>query len=745
MKQTNTPFTLKSAALILAMSSLLVGCGGTDDDDTKSNKTPTIQDASLALNPSQAGTLQIDATDADGDTLTYSIKTAPTKGTATIDSATGLLSYTAAAEGTTLVIEVSDGTDTAEATITISINTIASFSFKDQFYKIANTHTSNSQIVHYNAETKAQTVIKTDVILGDNVFVMSGTTTGDKTTYQKREYGIFLDPSASKETRSGTDRRGRPFDYDFYFDHILKAFSADETATERTILISDNLNQDLKDDGIKVIDGGYELFINQDDIDNSYAIVKAYESLADATMGEEPDAKKHLPLTVRLSDGKHINGRILSILKNADNTTNKVLVNYVAPHKKGDYPTGDENKKRLQTCDSDLTSCADIANGNYYKLAENTTHVYLTKDGSTTISAFNKSANTLTDVTGVTYPANFDHHHHIANLSDTGGHSTGIFSNFWNLMNSKDNLSEGADAYVTINYNLDTEDKIIEGPFDQHGMFMKGHKNAMILRLSGTTGMKLYDNGTGTDLMNGSDAVPTSFHIGLIAVKNGSIALEAAQINGGANCKDEENCIAYRQAWLDTAGQTTTKSSFDNEVISEDLKYLTGFRSTPKAIGDSVYFTMREGTPVNHGGTGTIYNVWKLPMSDTSLTKADAENQTQTGAKHVLGRMLYERTAFRTTGVYDGTVILWDSNTGDIKDATNNKILGNDDLAEVGSEVVDSVIGISSSNNLAGVGGIFGLKLGSGHGAKSVLTSGESNKEDSLTVVNEISGSWITD
>ena len=690
--------------------------------------------------------------DVNGDKdFTYSIKTRPDQGVTSI-STTGKINYITATGSDaigdySIEIEVSDGTEAEPKTATINITVtepqvdapvVDRASFKNQFYKTANTNTGNSQIVHYDSETGLQQVIKTDVILGSKVFVMSGTTSNDKTTYQKREYGIFLDPSALKEAREGTDRYGRPFNYDFYYDHILKAFSADNTANERTIIKSDNLKQNLKSAGLNVLDGGYQLLLNQDDITNSYAQITAYGALADAQQGDDPNAELQVPLTVRLSDGNHVEGRILSILKNNDHSTREVLVNFIAPHRKNDaYPSGDANKKRLQTCSVDLASCSDIEDGDFYKLAENTTHIYLTKHDSATIFAFNKSNKELANVTGVTYPAKFDNKHHNNKLISTGGHSSGVFSNFWNLVDSKDTLAEGDIAYVSINYNLDTEDKISVGPYDQYGMFMKGHKNSMILKLTGTEGIKVYENGTGVDLMNESDDIPVSFHTGLIAVKNGSIALEAAQIVGGATCGDDKNCMKYRQAWLNTDGQTATKTEFDNAVVAEDLKYLTGFRSTPKAVADSIYFTMRTGIPVGHGGTGTLYNVWKLPMDDSSKGKDDAE--------HVLGRMLFERTAFRTTGVYDGTVILWDSNSGDIKDATNNKVLGNDNLAEVNSEVVESVTGVSGSNNLTGVGGIFGLKLGINHGAKSVLTAGEVNSTNSLKVVNEISGQWITE
>lgn len=625
---------------------------------------------------------------------------------------------------------------------------VTTYSFKDQFYKVANPRTTNSQIVHYNANTEAQTVIKTDVILGNNVFVMSGTKEADGSTkYTNREYGIFHDPSASSEERTYPDGSGGVFKQTFYTNHKLKSFIPNVTAKEKVIFEGSKsfLGNDLDTAGIKVIDSSTELFLNEVDVDNSYVKLSAFDKLADVLESEKPEDMLHLSITVRLSDSKMVQGRPLAIIKKADGTTDKVLVNFEAPHKKGAYPSDTASKKRLQSCNANLDTCTDIsgAEGNYFHLAENDSHIYLTKDSSQTIYAFGKSDDSFATVTGTEYPADFDHHHHNIKLRSTGGHSIGLFNNFFNLLDSNEKLSEGNVAYVAINYDLDINDPTGPNQYGGFGTVAHVHKHAMILKLTGTTGIKVYDNGDGVDHMNdtvGTDTTPISYHLNIIAVNNGSLLIEASKFNGGLTCVTDKNCNSYAQAWLDTNGQTTTKTSFDNEVIAHDLPYLIGFRVVPKAVGDDAYFTKRVGQPPAFGGTGVVYHIYQYPFANTALAFDG------TGVEHVLGRMMFERTAFRNTGVYDGTVLLWDKATGDIIDATNDKIIGNDELVDPDDDGVSRVTGRTGSDNLAGVGGIFGLKMSMGHPAQAnFLTSGASNEAGSLKKVNKINGSWITD
>ena len=753
MKQSKFPFMLKTAPLALAMSALLTGCGGSssssNDDPSPSNNAPSIEDASLVLKSGKTSTLQLVANDQDQDSLTYSIKTQPTKGTASID-ANGLLTYTSVENGEySIVIEVSDGTDTKTGTVNISVKnsapvgadasitlpfstptgkvtyqvsasdhdnddltftikegannhtasvsdsgmltlTITDFtqsdslklsvsdgeatsdiaitvkgheetsvsakSFKHQFYSVTNPETSNSQIVHYDSETSQQEVIKSDVILGKKVFVMSGTKDNDKTIYSSREYGLFQDPGASFVTRTGDDGSGGTYEYKFYTDHILKAFSADDTATERLIFSGDSLPQDLKNSGINVIDSETVMHLNETDIDNSYAQIKAYSELADTIRNEVPEEMLHLPITVRLSDGAQTQGSTISLIKDTDGSTTNVLVNFIAPHKKGAYPSEAENKKRLQNCNTALTTCTDITNGegNYFHLTENDTHVYLTKEGSQTIYAFNKSDNSLTAVTGVEYPAKFDHHHHLISLYSDGGHSTGIFLDFFNLLNGKGKLSEGNDAYAAVNYDLDTTEKTDDGPYDAYGSsyYAYVHKHAMVFKFSGTTGVKVYDNGDGIDHMDESNETDTGreYHLSLVAVKNGNLLVEAAKFNGGSDCKTNSNCITYKEGWLMTSGQTSTKTDFDNTVVGLDIPYLTANRVPPKIIGEHAYINEPSGTLSS--SSGRIYTTYKMPITDVTIAKDDASVSATTGRMYLKERPSVQAVSMKAMSYY---------------------------------------------------------------------------------------------
>jgi len=839
MKQNLLPFTLKSATLVFAMSALLTGCGGSDDnDDKKTNNAPTIEDASLTLKGGNTGTLTLSANDVDGDTLVYSIETAPTQGTATIDASTGVLEFSAAGveNGTTstVVVKVFDGKKSATANITIDIKntapvasdaivtlpffsannveyqvsasdmdgdtltysistdptthgatidentgkitfTIADFtvsdtmevavtdgsdsasltvtingheptqvsakSFKHQFYKVTNPDTENSQIIHYNSETGAQTKIKDDVILGRNVFVMSGIKDGDKTVYSSRVYGIFNDPSAGSEIRQGSDGNGGTYEYTFYTDHILKAFDADNTATERVIFDKNKLSQTVKNAGINVIDSTTKLFLNETDIDDSYVQIMAYSELADGVRSELSSNNIKVPIAVRLSDSAQTQGRIIGLIKDSSGNTSNVLVNFIAPHRGANYPTGVENEKRLQSCDTSLTICTDVPNGvgNYFLLTQNDSHVYMTKEGDNKIFAYNKTANTITEVTGATYPANFNPDHHNISFASKAGHGSvsGIFSNLFNLLDINLTLSEGNNAYVAINYDLDTENELATVP-GRRGSSSKvfAHKSSMIVKLTGTTGVKVYDNGDGIDHANSSDTEDTSYHIGLVALKDGHLLVEAGKYNHNDvnTCKAGLNCNNYKVAWLDTNNVTTAKTDFDNNFVQIDVPYFTANRVQPRVVGDYAYINEASAS----SSRTRVYNIYKMPLTDFSVSK------THASVTRMTGRMFMERTAFRDSGIYEGEVFFWDRNTSKITNSAR-VVIGSDADIETTPDSISNALSANGNNNITGVDGIFGLKLTTSHGGTGYLTSGNSGIAGSLTKVNYINGDWIVD
>ncbi|HBR97119.1 MAG TPA: cadherin repeat domain-containing protein, partial [Gammaproteobacteria bacterium] len=393
----------------------------------------------------------------------------------------------------------------------------------------------------------------------------------------------------------------------------------------------------------------------------------------------------------------------------------------------------------LQVCDTALANCNDVANadGNYFLLAQSASYVYMTKDGSSAIYAFAVADNTLTEVSGVTFPANFDHHHHTLSLYSDGGHGSGLFRDFFNLMNAKSVVTEGDSAYVAINYDLDTQEPVAPGPYDAYGLHVYLHKHAMVLKLTGTEGVKVYDNGDGIDHGNASNETDTgrSLHLSLNVVRDGNLLLEGAHFNGGDDCGSEYNCMKYVQGWLNTNDVTTTKTAFDNTVLENDIPYLTAYRVPPVVIGDHAYLNQSVGNSTS----SRVYTVYKMPLGDIDVSVDDPS------VTSILGRMYFERTAFGSDGTFDGSVLLWERSTGDVIDATNNVVIGNDSDIKAEGETLFSVIARSSTDNRAGVGGLFGLKMSAAHGATPYLVSGASNSDGSLVKVNHISGSWIID
>ena len=737
------PNSLKLTPLVLSFSALMVGCGGSGGS---SNKAPAVSDMNMTMQSGERVTQSLGATDADGDTLTYTITQQPAHGTATI--ADGKITYSShnVIGQDSLQVTVSDGKESAVINVAITLQAQPAFSY--QFYRIANPDTGNQQIVRYdpndsNDDTNQQ-VIKNNVVLGDNVFVMSGVKEADKTVLIKREYGIFLDPNTSKETRTMNGRFG-PTEYTFYFDNILKKFDATDTSSESTIFDSTMLPQSLTDTGIAVIGEEQTMHLNQIDIDNSYVTLMAYDEIADINMGELSETKLHVPLTVRLSDSSMAQGRMITYVADASGATSKVLMNFVAPHSMGNYPDGDANAKRLQVCDTDLQTCHDLDGGagNYFMLGQNTDYVYMAKDQSSDIVAYNKMDDSLTTVTGVSYPAEFDHHHHTSSAAGHGGN--GVLSNFSTIGAINNSLAEGDSSYVAINYDLDTD--------SAHLDFVRNYKHSQILKLSGTSGTKVYDNGDGVDDMNMStENGETAFkeHVSLVAVKDGNLFMEASYIETDeTKCvidpQTYNHCVVHYHAALNTNGVTTAKTEFDvnlSEPTPSYMNYLAGKRVPARAIGDDVYFSIWDRNSSASSFTGElVYNVYKMPFTDLVAGATLPDMPTANG------RMFMERTATRSSGVYDGSVVTWHGLTGEVRNITTDTLLGLDENIENDPEApIVNVYPKSSNDNTVGVAGLMGVRMASGHGGPTFLTSAKTGEENSLKAVNNTSGIyWIID
>ncbi len=718
---------------------MLVACGGGGGGSTAVSGAPTVSGGSVTVQTGTTVTHKVVASDASGAALSYSIKTQPTLGSATM-AADGTVTYTAfnVAGKDSVVISVSNGQASADATLDVNVQIKAAFDY--QFYSVTNPSTLNKQVVRYdpndsNAATN-QKVIKDNVILGSNVFVISGARSGDKTEYVKREYAVFLDPNASSEKRTAADGMGGTYEYTFYKDNILKRFDAANPSSEATIFSSAMLPADAKAQGLKVIEGSYEQALNYTDIANSYVRLKAYEYLPDVLKGEDDESIPHAPITVRVSDSKARMGRPVGLVINSTNgKTDKVLFNYVAAHKHGAYPSDPALAQRLQICSTDLASCTDVAGGagNYFTLGQSSTHFYMAKQGSTSLYAYDKAAGTLAQVSGVQYPAKFDHHVHLLSSSDAHG-GNGITNDFTTLSGINTTLSEGENAYVAINYDLD-----LDTPINQvYGMDNTMWKHAMILKFTGSSGVKVYDNGDGVDDMNasgGKDGIGD--HITLTAVKNGKLFFEAGgyPIEAlGGTCKpvapNNTGCSTVKQGWLDTTSGSFPKTQMDNTLSSLTYAYFTANRVPALAISDSLYLSEASGA----SAATRVYNIYKMPM-DASLPKPAAPT-TQ-------GRMFFERTAFRGTGVYDGSVLLWNRATSEVFDVTNNVLIGTDSSIESEANAITGTT--AKSTGLAGVGGMFGLKMSVAHGSVPYLVGGTSGQAGSLVKVNQIEGDWIID
>lgn len=731
--------------LILAMgmavgAGLLTACGGGGGDSGASvSQAPVVSGSSLKVDTGASVNHKINASDPGGKALNYSIKTQPKLGSATV-AADGTLTYTAfnVAGNDSLVVSVSNGQASTDATMQVSVGIKAAFDY--QFYSVTNPSTLNKQVVRYDPNdsnpASNQKVIKDNVILGDNVFVISGAKSGDKTQYVKREYAMFLDPNASSEKRTAPDGKGGSYEYTFYKDNVLKRFDAANPASEAVIFSSAMLPADAKAQGLKVIEGSYEQALNYTDIANSYVRLKAYEYLPDVLKGEDGDSILHVPITARVSDGKARMGRAVGLIINSINgKTEKVLLNTTAPHIDGAYPTDPASAKRLQVCSTDLATCSDVAGGagNYFTLGQSSTHFYLAKQGSTSLYAFDKAAGTLAQVSGVQYPAKFDHHVHLMKSGDSHG-GAGIFFDFTTLSGINTSLSEGESAYLAINYDLDLDTPINKVYGSDNFMW----KHAMILKFTGAGGVKVYDNGDGVDDMNASTGKDTmGEHITLTAVKNGKLFFEAGGYpieEQGGSCKpvapNNTGCSTLKQGWLDTVSGSFPKTKMDNTVSDLTYAYFTANRVPALGVSDSLYLSEATGA----SAATRAYNIYKMPL-DASLPKPAAPTTH--------GRMFFERSAFRGTGVYDGSVILWNLATSEVFDATHNVVIGTDSSIEEDPNTINRAT--AKSNGLAGVGGMFGLKMGVAGNPSAYLVSGSAGKAGSLTKVNRIAGDWIID
>ena len=127
------------------------------------NDAPTIGSEKLVLTGGETKTTTVDAQDIDGDTLTYSVVTEPTKGTLVLDSTTGAITYTPnelSVVNDSVEIKVVDGNG-GEVTETLAISSSAASNADRAYYYYAD---SSSRL--QRAETTV-TALEDDLNQGD--------------------------------------------------------------------------------------------------------------------------------------------------------------------------------------------------------------------------------------------------------------------------------------------------------------------------------------------------------------------------------------------------------------------------------------------------------------------------------------------------------------------------------------------------------------------------------------------------
>lgn len=603
------------------------------------------------------------------------------------------------------------------------------------YYNLSNPKTGHDQLAVYDAKNNQHTVVKTDVILGKRNFVFGGSQEGDKIVYQSRKYGIFLDPAKENESRTAPDGRGGQFEYSFFFDNAFKRYDISNPATENLIFDASMLSQSLKDQGLKVMEGEFHLFNTITDPDNSYVEIKAFEKLPDVLRGESASNLLHAPILIRLSDGKHTNAHFVSALKDTQGKATQVLTFYDAVHKKGAYPAGDENRQRLQLCEVNLSTCSDVGNagsetdGRFFYQTETDQYIYLTKDGSKQFYAFNKTDHTLATVTGVEYPATFNHKEHVV-PSDLGhGNEVETLSNFSSLSGMNISLSEGSDAFLAINYDLDNQDPV--GKYEFLGDIHL-YKHGQIIKFNGLAGIKMLDNGDGIDNGDESDAEKAEGHINLIAFSADRLLVEIGNYDGESakgNCKPDEKGYYCSSLKYGSLNSDTNNASVLDSILHEisGLKFFTARRIAPFAVNENLYISLL-AKEAGRGGSHQ-YTLHTHTLNDLT------ETSTSTG------RTFVTRSAKRTNGVNDGQVLAWDGETNLLTNLTSNVVLGN--INNSTSSAISSTFGRTAGIPLAGIGNLFALRADPGE-HQWYLVAGEQDKENGLQTVDHVPFSnWL--
>ncbi len=602
------------------------------------------------------------------------------------------------------------------------------------YYIVPNTVTNNKQLIVHNTETNTQSVLKSNVIMGNRAFIFDGERQDGKTVLHSRSYGLMLDPNKHQENRDGKDGWGNPFEYQFSFDNALLGYDVNQPSLEWTIFDSSMIPADLKGE-LKVLGTSFRIVDNLNDKENSYVQLTAFDALADPLRNELSKDKQHVELTVRLSDGNVTTGRPLVILMNDQGKSDKVLVSHEAPHTAAEYPVGDSHKRHLKLCDVSLTQCHSIADGDFYHTATNDTHVYFTKNGSDKFYAFDKTSEVLAEVTGATYPAVFDANHH---LISADGHGEGVaLNNFSTLSGITTRLQQGNNAFAAINYDLD-----LDTPF--HSLFQKTEyemplnmpKNGQLVKFTGTEAVKLFDTGDGVDDKNESGGKAIGGHLNLIAAEHGRVYIEIASYNGtpvGGPCTPTSTgfgCFNLEYGYVFDSSEN--RKALDGELAKKDnIKYLYVRRLPPFSMNGVLYINIFQKEADKITGTGHQYDLYGF------------DTETQSEMFKSTGRSYFTLSARYDDGRLEGQVLSWDAITGALTNVTTDTVIEPNIAKHTPDESIQSVLSAGSGLPIAGLGTAFGLRADPGR-HQWYMVAGKMDTEGSTKPIDQLPfASWL--
>ncbi|WP_104401446.1 hypothetical protein [Vibrio penaeicida] len=638
------------------------------------------------------------------------------------------------AHGKALTLENLDS-DTFDVTsypfISLDTDTSASDNLSLMYYTVPNSVTNNKQLIVHNTDTNVQKVLKTNIITGNRAFIFNGEHQQGKTVFHSRAYGLVLDPDTHQETREAKDYFGNPYEYQFSFDNGLLAYDVNKPSEEWSIFDSEMIPANLKG-SLNVLGKSFRVVDNLNDKFNSYVQMTAYESLADPLKGEISKNKLHAELTIRLSDGKVTTGRPLTVISNDLGKSEKVLISHEAPHTASVYPEGEANKRHLKLCDAHLENCRALADGDFYYTATNDTHVYFTKHGSDKFFAYDKSSEVFSEVSGATYPTNFDADHH---LIGADGHGRGVvLNNFSTLSGITTRLQQGNKAFAAINYDLDIDTPIHtlfqNTPYE---MALNMPKNGQVVKFTGTKAVKLFDTGDGIDQKNESGGEAIGGHLNLITAEHGRVYIEVASYNGipaGGTCTPVRGFYCFNVEYGYVFDSSKNSSVLNGQLAKkENLKYLYVRRLPPFSLNGVLYINLLD-TPAGNG-VGHQYDLFGF------------NTETQEKVAETTGRSYFTMSARYEDGRIDGEVIAWDAVTGELKNLTRDTVIETNIADATPGSPVQSVLGAGSGLPISGLGTAFGLRVDPGR-HQWFMVAGQADTPDSIDTIDQLPfSSWL--